>query len=209
MSLYTWHHQGPCKPSSRATFTLNSYWSRAAQAKKSLASMCAGLLRQCPTHCDPVDCGLPGFPGRKGISPSKNTGAYWPILVAIPFQSTIFPAALAVNSLEYLVLPEPLQPKQLHHSTPGPHRGELKSSRTTLGANPSGQPTCRGGNKTTIETQGPGQPSLASVAKEEDTKLSHQLYKLQIKSTYHLGRLCVYGIFKRSLRVPTKEKHQF
>ena len=28
--------------------------------------------------------------------------------------STIFPAALASNPLEYLVLPEPLQPKQLH-----------------------------------------------------------------------------------------------
>ena len=33
----------------------------------------------------------------------KNTEAYWPILVAIPF-----PAALATNSPEYLVLPEPL-----------------------------------------------------------------------------------------------------
>ena len=43
----------------------------------------------------------------------------------------------------------------------------------------------------------------SSVAKEEDPKPSHQLYKLQIKST--LGRLCVYGIYKRSLRAPTKE----
>ena len=42
-----------------------------------------------------------------------------------------------------------------------------------------------------------------SVAKEEDPKLSHQLYKLQIKST--LGRLCVYGIYKRTWRAPTKE----
>ena len=36
----------------------------------------------------------------QGASPGKNTGAYWPILVAIPFQSTIFPAALATNSPE-------------------------------------------------------------------------------------------------------------
>ena len=41
-------------------------------------------------------------------SPGKNTGVYWPILVPIPFLSTIFPLALAVNSLEYLMLPEPL-----------------------------------------------------------------------------------------------------
>ena len=48
-------------------------------------------------------------------SPGKNTGVYWPILVAIPFQRTIFPAALATNYPEYLVLQEPLRPKQLHH----------------------------------------------------------------------------------------------
>jgi len=52
------------------------------------------------------------------------------------------------------VLPETLGPKQLHHLTPGPHRGKPKSSRAASGANPSGRPTCRGGNKTTIETQG-------------------------------------------------------
>ena len=45
-----------------------------------------------------------------------------------------------------------------------------------------------------------------SVAKEEDPKPSQQLYKqLQIKSNDQLGRLCVYGIYKRSLRAPTKE----
>ena len=40
-----------------------------------------------------------------------------------------------------------------------------------------------------------------SVAKEEDPKPSHQLYKLQIK----LGKLCVYGIYTSSLRAITKE----
>ena len=44
-----------------------------------------------------------------------------------------------------------------------------------------------------------------SVAKEEDPIPSHQLYKLQIKSTR--CRLCVYGILKRALRALTKEKH--
>ena len=37
--------------------------------QKSLASMCAGSLQSCLTLCDPVDCGLPGFSGRKGGSP--------------------------------------------------------------------------------------------------------------------------------------------
>ena len=42
------------------------------------------------------------------------------------------------------------------------------------------------------------------MTKEENPKPSHQLYKLQIKSN-QLDRLCVYGIYKRSLRAPTKE----
>ena len=67
------------------TFTLNSHWGRAATDKKSLASVCTGLLPSCPTLCDPVDYGLPGFSVREGASPGKNTGAYWPILVSIPF----------------------------------------------------------------------------------------------------------------------------
>ena len=43
-----------------------------------------------------------------------------------------------------------------------------------------------------------------SVAKEEDPKPCYQLYKLQIKSTWST-RQTVYGIYKRSLRAPTKE----
>jgi len=51
--------------------------------KKSLASMRTGLLLSCPTLCDPVDSGLPA--PLSGGSPGNNIGAYWPILVAIPF----------------------------------------------------------------------------------------------------------------------------
>ena len=154
MSLHTWHRQGPHKPRSHTTFTLNPHWGRVATGKKRLASVRAGSLQSCPALCDPVDCGLPGFSVRERCSPDKNPGAYWPILVTIPFWSTVFPAALAANSLEYLVLPEPCDPSSCTTSTPGPHRGKRKPSRATSGANTSGRPTCRGGNKTTIETQG-------------------------------------------------------
>ena len=43
-----------------------------------------------------------------------------------------------------------------------------------------------------------------SVAREEDPKLSHQLYKPQLVHD-QLGRLRVYEIYKRPLRAPTKE----
>ena len=60
------------------------------QAKKSLASRPAGSLQQCPTLCSPVACGLPSFSVREGGSPGRDTGAYWPILVAIPSRAPYF-----------------------------------------------------------------------------------------------------------------------
>ena len=65
---------------------------------------------------------------------------------------------------------------------PAAQAGAPSPHLALTGANPSppAQPqeqrersTCRGGNKTTTETQG-------SVAKEEDPKPSNQLYKLQL-----------------------------
>ena len=44
-----------------------------------------------------------------------------------------------------------------------------------------------------------------SVAKEDDHKPSHQLYSCRLNLQDQLGRLCVYGIYKRPLRAPTKE----
>ena len=125
MSLHTWCRQGPHNSSSCTTFTLSSHWRRADTCKKSLASMHAGLLQLCPTHCDPVDCGLPGFSVREGDSSRKNTRVYWPVLVAIPFQSPISPAALATSSPEFL-LPEPRRPMQLHHLHTWPSLGQTQ-----------------------------------------------------------------------------------
>ena len=138
MFLYTWHRQGPRKPNSCTTFTLNSHWGRAATGKgNSLAFVRTGSLQLCPTLCDPVDCGLPGFSVREGFS-RQDTGAYWPRLVAIPFWSTIFPATLAVNSPGTWCCQNPCDPSSCTTSTPGPHRGKLRSSRAASGANPSG-----------------------------------------------------------------------
>ena len=152
MSLHTWCCQGPHKPSGCANFMFNPHQGRAATGKKSLAFMHTGSLRSCPTL---QRCKL--WPARllcQGGSPGKNTGACWPILVTIPFQGTIFPAALATNSLNTWCCQNPRNPSSCTSSTPGPHRGKPKSSRVASGANPRGQPTCRGGAKTTIETQG-------------------------------------------------------
>ena len=76
--------------------------------------------------CNPVDCGLSGFSVRERGSPGKNTEVYWQILVAIPYESTVYPASLAANSPDDLVLPEPLQPKQLHHHHTWPSQGQTQ-----------------------------------------------------------------------------------
>ena len=88
---------------------------------------------------------------QRGGSPGRNTGAYWAILVAMHYISCCpschppwvpgaarTPATQAVAPLPHLALTgaNPSPPEQSQ---------EL---------NPSGWPTCRGGNKTTIETQG-------------------------------------------------------
>ena len=46
-----------------------------------------------------------------------------------------------------------------------------------------------------------------SVAKEEDPKPSNSCTRYRLNPYDQLGRLCVYGIYKRSLRAPTKETH--
>ena len=87
----------------------------------------------------------------------------------------MFSAALATNSLSGAA------------GTPVTQAAAIPPHLALTGANPSppGQPQektpvddliCRSVNKTTNQTRG-------SVTKEEDPKPSHQLYKLQIKST--------------------------
>ena len=95
--------------------------------QKGLAAMRTGSCWSCSTLCDPVYCGLPGFSVREGFSRQEN----WSVLANIGSHTLlnyiylfilyinnffyIFPASLATNSPEYLMLPEPLRPKQLHH----------------------------------------------------------------------------------------------
>ena len=69
---------------------------------------------------------------QRGGSSGKNTGVYGPVLVAIHFYSTTFPAALTANSPEYLVLPEPLRSKQLYHLHTWPSQGQTQVLQGSL-----------------------------------------------------------------------------
>ena len=74
---------------------------------------------------------------RQGRSPGKNTGVYIG-QYCLPFWSTIVPVAQAASSSEYLVLPEPLRPKQLHHLHTWPSQGQAQVLLGSLRSNPQG-----------------------------------------------------------------------
>ena len=147
MSLQIWHCQSPRKPSSCATFILNSHWGRTATGNKSLKYIHAGR----------------GFSRQEYWSVLASAGCHILLehcISCCPRHASRTPASQAAAPCPSLALTgaDPSPPGQPHEQ------------------NPSGQPTCRSGNKPQLKPRG-------SVSKEEDPKPSHQLYKLKIKST--------------------------
>ena len=114
MLLHTWCHQGPCKPSSCTTFIIKPHWGRAATGKKKKKDL--HLYTQ--GHYSHVQLFVNFWTVACQASLSGSSRQeYWSVLANTDchtFQSTIFPAVLAANSPEYLVLTEPLQSKLLH-----------------------------------------------------------------------------------------------
>ena len=157
MSLHTWHRQGPCKPSSCTTFMLNSHWGRAATGrKKSLAFMHTGSLRLCPTLFNPVDCGLPDFSVREEVLQARILECIGQDWLPYTSKALYFLLPQPPTPLSTWCFQNPSDPSSCTTSTPRLHRGKPNPSRAASGANPSGRPTYRGGNKTTTESQGQG-----------------------------------------------------
>ena len=142
MSLHTWHRQVPRAKQLSHLHAQPLLGQSCHRQKKNLASIHAGSLRSCPTLCNPVVCSLPAF-----------SGACRPTLVAIPYWSAILPAALAANPR----VPGAARTPAAQAAAPPPHlalTGTSPSPPGQLQDDPSGRPTCRGGNKTTNETRG-------------------------------------------------------
>ena len=118
--------------------------------QKKFVSMCAGLLWSCLTFCDPVDCGLPSFSVRRGFSRQE----YWSALANTGCHTLLEHCISCCPSRWVSGAARTPATQTCTTCTPGPHRGTPKSSRAASEAKPSGGPTCRGGDKTTIETQG-------------------------------------------------------
>ena len=144
--------------------------------------MHTGSLQSCPILCNPVDCGLPGFSRQEHWSILANTG--WHTLLKHYIS--------CCSSRQLPWVPGAARTPATQAAAPPPHLA-------FTGANPSppGQPQ----EQTPVEdphAEVEIKPQLkprGSVTKEEDPKPSHQLYKLQIKSSWSTGQtLCLWNI---------------
>ena len=151
MSLNTQCCQCPCKPSSCITFTVNSHWGRAATGKKKKV-LC--LCRQ--GHFGPVQ--LFATCQTSLLERGFSRQEYWSVLANTGCHSLLE---------HYMSCCPRRQPLRVHGfvrtpvtqaDAPLPHLALTGANTSPPGQprelNPSGQTTCRGGNKTTTETQG-------------------------------------------------------
>ena len=194
MSLHTLRRR---KPSSCTTLTLNCHWGRAATGKK-ISCIYARKVTSIVSNCF-RPCSL--WPARllcQGGSSGKNTAVYWPILVAIP------------SGALYFLLPYPLTPlSNWCYQNPATQRAASPPHLALTMANPSppGQPQ----EQTPVDdphAEVEIKPQLklrGSVAGKKTQHLPTSCTSCRLNPHNKLGRLCVYGIHKRTLRPPTKE----
>ena len=76
VSLHTWGHQGPRKPSSCATFTLNSHWGTAAAGKSSLVQGHFSIVQIFETMWTVASLSGRGFTRQEYWSILANTGCH-------------------------------------------------------------------------------------------------------------------------------------
>ena len=202
MSLHTWHRQSPRKPSSCTTFTLNSHSGRAATCKKVL-HLCTqdrfGHVWLFATLWS-AECGLPGFCVRKGFLQARIMGHIGQYRLPYPSRVLYFLLPWLPTPLSTWCCQNPCDPSSCPTSTPGPHGGKAKSSRAASGANPSDDPHAEVETKPQLKPRG-------SVAKEEDPKPSHQVYKLQIKFTQSTQQILSKEYIKGHWELPQKKTH--
>jgi len=112
------------------------------------------------------------LPGR-GILQARileGIGQYW---LSYPSRALYFLLPQPPTTLSTWCCQNHCDPSSCTTSIPGPHKGKHKSSRAASVANPVDDPHVEVEIKPQLKPRG-------SVAKEEDPKPCHQLYKLQM-----------------------------
>ena len=155
---------------------LNSYWGRAATAKRVLHLYAQGYLGSVRLIGTLWTVACQASLSGRGILQARileHIGRYW---LPYPSRALYFLLPWLPTPLSTWHCQNPCNPSSCTTSTPGPHRGKPRSSRAAPGGTPVDDPRAEVEIKLQLKHRG-------SVAKEEDPKPSHQLYKLQIKST--------------------------
>ena len=135
---------------------LSSHWGRTATGKK---KSCVSAHRVALVVSDSMrPCRL--WPARllsgKEILQARRLERIGQYLLPHPSRALYFLLPYPPTPLGTCSCHNQCNPSSCTTFTPGPHGGKPKFSRAGSGANPSGRLTCRGGNKTTTETQGQG-----------------------------------------------------
>ena len=131
MSLHTWCRQRPGKTSSCTILCSTLTGAELPQAKNKSCIYARRVTQLCLTLCNPVDCGLPGSLSERGFSRQE----YWSILANSGCHTLLEHCISCYPSHqppEYLVLPEPLRPKQLHHLYTWPSQGQTQVLQGSL-----------------------------------------------------------------------------
>ena len=158
MSLNTWHRQGPRKPSSCATFTLNSHWGRVATSTHThthkilchahrVPSVQLDSLRPCRLWAARLLCQGGGLQA----GTRAHTGQHW---LPCPSRALCFLLPQPPTPLSTWCCQDPCDPSSCTTSTPALTGADPSPPGQSQELSLSRRPTCRGGNKTTIETRG-------------------------------------------------------
>ena len=178
---------------------LNSHWGRAATDQKVLPLCmqgCFGSVRLFVTLTMAFKASLSG----RWVLQARileHIGQYWWSYLSRAYISCCL-------SRQLLWVPGAARTPATQAAAPPPHLA-------LTGANPSppGQPqeqTPVDDSHAEVEIK-PQLKPRGSVAEEEDQNLPTSCTSCRLNPHDQLGRLCVYGIYKRSLRAPTKEMH--
>ena len=104
---------------------------------------------------------------------------------------------------EYLVLPEPLRPKQPHHLHTWPSMKQTQVLQGSLRSKPQWMTHIQRG-----KLNQNGNPGAVWLRKKTQN-LPTSCTSCRSNPRDQLGRLCVYGIYERTLRAPTKQNALF
>ena len=162
--------------------------------------MCAGSLWSCPTLCDPVDCGLPGFCVRMvGFFRQE----YWSILANTGCHTLLEHYISCCSSLQLPWVPGAARTPVTQAAAPPPHLAFTEANPSPPGQ-PQGQ-TPVDDPHAEVEIKPPLKPRAVWLRKKPQNLLT-SCTNCRLNPHDQLGRLCLWNIWK-VIESSHKRKH--